>query len=267
MTRIINGLGLSLMLHGLMLTSLMSVANLPVPLPPRAIDFFILASSPSELPPIIAEEPLPAAPSEPDVITAPPPLEVPVPPVEKQITAVALSPPKKPVPTAIQKVVEPELQPVAKIQSAQGVADISSESSSQVADTSPSPPMGTVQTSASTGTGKPSDGTLGNASSVSAGHIDIRQQYLTMVRGRIESHKNYPIMARRRQIEGRVGIRFVISQEGEVRNVEIAQSSGYETLDQAAQKAVLAASPFAKPPAPTFNEEIPLELTIVFSLT
>lgn len=91
--------------------------------------------------------------------------------------------------------------------------------------------------------------------------------YLEMVSLKIERHKVYPDMARIRQIEERVTIRFVITPEGGIRAVEIARTSRQKVLDKAALRAVKAAAPFPKPPRRFFEGEIPLELTIVFELT
>ena len=93
------------------------------------------------------------------------------------------------------------------------------------------------------------------------------QNYLEMVRLRIERYKKYPDVARARNIEGRVTIRFVITPDGGVRGVEVAKRSGTKALDQAALKAVQDAAPFPKPPRRLFRGEIPLELMVVFELT
>ena len=99
------------------------------------------------------------------------------------------------------------------------------------------------------------------------GDLVTAQSYLEMVRLKIEQNKKYPDLARVRSIEGRVTIRFVITAEGAVREVEITKHSRNKDLDTAAVKAVRAAAPFSKPPQRFFEGEIPLELTIVFELT
>ncbi len=91
--------------------------------------------------------------------------------------------------------------------------------------------------------------------------------YLEMVRFRIERHKKYPQIARVRNIEGRVTIRFVITIEGGVRKIEVAKRSGNKSLDHAALRAVQDAAPFPKPPGNLFKGDVPLELTIVFELS
>jgi len=91
--------------------------------------------------------------------------------------------------------------------------------------------------------------------------------YLEMVRLRIERHKKYPDMARIRQIEGSVTVRFVITPDGDVKGVGVVKTSKYKALDTAALKAIKDAAPFPKPPPRFFKGEVTLELTIVFELT
>ena len=106
-----------------------------------------------------------------------------------------------------------------------------------------------------------------NIADWSPGELETSSSYLEMVRLKIERHKSYPDMARVRNIEGRVVIRFVITLEGGVRGLEIVKRARDRVLDLAALKAVKDAAPFPKPPKHLFKGEIPLELTIVFELT
>ena len=91
--------------------------------------------------------------------------------------------------------------------------------------------------------------------------------YLEMVRLKIERHKKYPDIARVRNIEGRVVIRFVIMLDGGIREVEVTKRSRNKALDLAALRAVQDAAPFPKPPRRLFKGRVPLEITIVFELT
>lgn len=102
---------------------------------------------------------------------------------------------------------------------------------------------------------------------VASGNYMTAQSYLEMVRLKIERHKKYPDIARVKNIEGRVVVRFVITPDGGIREVKIAKRSRNRALDLAALRAVQDAAPFPKPPRRLFKGEIPLELTIVFELT
>jgi protein TonB len=106
-----------------------------------------------------------------------------------------------------------------------------------------------------------------NIADWSLGELDSSGSYLEMVRLKIEQHKSYPEMAKTGHIEGRVVIRFVITAEGDVRQLHVAKSSNQKVLDAAALRAVKDAAPFPKPPKHLYEGEIPLEITIVFELT
>ena len=93
-----------------------------------------------------------------------------------------------------------------------------------------------------------------------------QRDYFEMVRRRVEHNKRYPDFARKRQLEGRVGVRFVIAADGRLRNVMLVKRAAAETLNQAALAAVRAAEPFPRPPDALFNGPISLELSIVFEL-
>ncbi len=97
--------------------------------------------------------------------------------------------------------------------------------------------------------------------------FDTAQNYLAMVKLRIESHKRYPDSARIRQVEGSATIGFTISLDGTLKDSSLAQSSGHESLDMAALQAVRDSAPFPPPPPAFFSEEISLQVTIQFELT
>lgn len=102
---------------------------------------------------------------------------------------------------------------------------------------------------------------------VASGDYMTAHSYLEMVRLKIERHKRYPDIARVKNIEGSVVVRFVITPDGGIREVEVAKRSRNRALDLAALRAVQDAAPFPKPPRHLFKGEIPLELMIVFELT
>ncbi|MFH1981211.1 MAG: energy transducer TonB [Pseudomonadota bacterium] len=90
--------------------------------------------------------------------------------------------------------------------------------------------------------------------------------YFDMVRWRVESHKAYPAAAKRRQIQGRVVVRFVIAPDGSIGAVAVVAPSRYRFLDEAAVAAVTSAAPFPRPPAHLFSGPLPLEIGVVFEL-
>jgi protein TonB len=110
------------------------------------------------------------------------------------------------------------------------------------------------------------DWTPGKIEKVS-GEYTTSSSYLEMVRLKIERHKKYPDIARTRQIEGHVTIRFVITPEGDIKGSKIVRTSGNNHLDEAALTAVKLSAPFPKPPKQFFKGEITLAITVVFELT
>lgn len=94
-----------------------------------------------------------------------------------------------------------------------------------------------------------------------------QKDYYDIVRLRIESHKEYPQMAKMKRIEGRTTVEFVIGLDGSISGLRVVTSSRNKSLDKAAISTVKKASPFPKPPLNFFKGPIPIEITIVFEIT
>lgn len=73
-----------------------------------------------------------------------------------------------------------------------------------------------------------------------------KNNYIAYVKQKIAEHKSYPIAAKRRAIEGRVGLKISIKPTGDIASLHITDSSGSDILDNAAIKSVRDASPFKK---------------------
>jgi TonB family protein len=94
----------------------------------------------------------------------------------------------------------------------------------------------------------------------------VPQEYLTELRETIERAKRYPWMARVRGLEGTSLVKFQITIEGNVTEVEIVRPSRHEILDKAAVETILRAAPF-----PTFAkiidvDHLEINLPLVFEL-
>lgn len=63
------------------------------------------------------------------------------------------------------------------------------------------------------------------------------------LRNRIEELKRYPAMARINNWQGKVVLKFVVTADGTVENLEVVQSSGHAVLDEAAMETIRRASP------------------------
>lgn len=88
--------------------------------------------------------------------------------------------------------------------------------------------------------------------------------YMRTVWQRIERQKRYPSLARARQVEGDVTLRFLLSPQGSINALKVLHSSGAEDLDQAALQAVRTAAPF--PPPPGATDDFWMEVTVKFEL-
>jgi len=91
--------------------------------------------------------------------------------------------------------------------------------------------------------------------------------YFAAILAKIEAAKRYPAVAMRRRMEGNVEVVFRLGRDGGLLAVDLANSSGYRHLDEAAITAVHRAAPF--PPVPKSIKDIPksLKITISFILT
>ena len=81
----------------------------------------------------------------------------------------------------------------------------------------------------------------------------------------INQHKHYPLAALRLHQQGKVRISFKLLNNGNVDNLEIAQSSGYHSLDNAALLAVKKIQPF-HPAADYIASAKDFKLDILFQL-
>lgn len=90
-----------------------------------------------------------------------------------------------------------------------------------------------------------------------------RQHYEQRLMAHIESHKFYPPIARRRGVEGRVHVSFMVIEAGGVASLRCA--SGPALLESAACNAVSAALPLPAPPQ-GLSLPLPVSFGMEFSL-
>lgn len=105
------------------------------------------------------------------------------------------------------------------------------------------------------------------ASPAVGGTDDAVKLFLAQVRQRIDRFKHYPYAARRRQVEGRVTVRFVIHPDGTVAGLQVVKSSASSLLDDAAVKAVQDAAPFPGFPRDVLTQPLAVEIGLIFELT
>jgi periplasmic protein TonB len=85
------------------------------------------------------------------------------------------------------------------------------------------------------------------------------------LRSKVQKLKRYPTIARMNNWEGRVLLRAVITDNGEVAELEVAESSGHVALDAAALEAMKRASPL-KLPHPLGRSHVVLHVPIRYDL-
>ena len=74
------------------------------------------------------------------------------------------------------------------------------------------------------------------------------KQHFAYIKELIEKEFVYPRIARRRGLEGKVVVSFVICKDGTVHEIKIVESSGHKILDKNAVACVNRAAPFPPPP-------------------
>lgn len=126
---------------------------------------------------------------------------------------------------------------------------------------SPPPPKTPPETA--TAASEPTPAVAGQAVAEPALVEREKNAYLGRLIARIEAHKHYPRVARRRGIEGEVAVSFSILPEGGIGGLQTAGS--YGILQSAAAEAVRSALPLPPPPE---SMALPLEIhfTMTFSL-
>ena len=99
-----------------------------------------------------------------------------------------------------------------------------------------------------------------------AGRYVTRKDYFDMLRLKIESSKEYPESARRKQLQGRVVVGFTLDPDGTLASAEIVESSRHPELDRAALNAVKNAAPFPRPPGSLFEGPLRMNIPVLFEL-
>jgi protein TonB len=75
------------------------------------------------------------------------------------------------------------------------------------------------------------------------------RERLSVISNIVQRHINYPPIARRKGWEGRVLVSFVLEPNGDIRDLKVLKSSGYEVLDKEALDAIRRSyRGFPKPP-------------------
>lgn len=94
----------------------------------------------------------------------------------------------------------------------------------------------------------------------------IISDYLYLIREKIEKNKEYPFIAKIKNIEGTVKVTFSIQPNGEISEIKIIESSGYEILDEAAVLAIKRCNPFPPLPEELKISDLKIKVDIIYNL-
>ena len=206
-----------------------------------------VAPAPPAAPASVAEiAPVPqTAPSKPESKPEPPEPRRPV-------VTTKVAKPREPIrPVAKPKPVKPKPVKPKSIQPAEPALDPPVRLAAHHSVSTPAPP------SSMAGGGGLRDGAVGGASASreAGGAPSTTEAKLRPLPG--NPQPRYPSLARRRGEEGRVLLRLTVNATGQVEAVSVARSSGYELLDQEAQRTV-ARWRFQSPPTERMVAQIPI---------
>lgn len=259
MNRQRKSLCLSLLIHGLLLSSLYAVSSSSAwQSAPLVIDFDVSSGAG----PAGAPEPVPAGPARP---ARPAARSNPAP----RPRAVTPLPPAPVAPQAPPRTALEQNGPAAIVapQKREAVAAARVEG-----PTSATVPAGPSLSSDRGGGGASGGGSVSGGSGSGTGGggggataDQLRNRYLkehfTYIRDLIQKSISYPARARKFGWAGKVVVTFIVHESGRVSNERVIASSGYELLDNNVIGTIREVSPFPKPPV-----KAELRIPIVYSL-
>ena len=89
--------------------------------------------------------------------------------------------------------------------------------------------------------------------------------YFNRIKQAIEQNWQYPELALRYGLQGRLSLEFAVGANGELEQLRIVRSSGSQLLDDEALRAIKAAAPF--PPIPSWIKGNPLSISVTMEYT
>lgn len=99
-----------------------------------------------------------------------------------------------------------------------------------------------------------------------AAMTSMNPDYLTELFRKLARHKVYPSELKKNKIEGRVVVKFTLAADGKVISSSIQQSSGNDSLDDAALQVLNKASPLPAIPSYMNRSEMTLAVPVEYSL-
>lgn len=89
-------------------------------------------------------------------------------------------------------------------------------------------------------------------------------EYIGFIQQKITSYSIYPPEAKAKSWEGIVRVKFTLAQDGRIKEIDIAESSGYPLLDAAAILAIKDASPYPFPEDYPIEGELEIILPVIY---
>lgn len=96
--------------------------------------------------------------------------------------------------------------------------------------------------------------------------VALPQDYLSELFRKLARHKVYPSELRKDKVQGRVVVKFTISQDGRLLASSVQKSSGSPALDEAALSMLQKASPLPPIPKSMNRSELTLAVPVEYSL-
>lgn len=94
----------------------------------------------------------------------------------------------------------------------------------------------------------------------------LKAQVISIVYQKFSNHFNYPKIAQRKNWQGEVILTFHITSEGEIKDIEVNHSSGFDILDQAAVSSLKKIGTLPQL-STEFNTDMDIKLPIIYRLT
>lgn len=123
----------------------------------------------------------------------------------------------------------------------------------------PSRPAGTAASGPAADSGSPANATGGAPAPQPGAALKGRADLVSLIHAAIFRAKYYPLMAKKRGIEGTATVQFMVNSKGYPENIRVNRSSGWEILDSAATVTVEKAAPF---PVLEGTLEVPISFRI-----
>jgi protein TonB len=117
------------------------------------------------------------------------------------------------------------------------------------------------------GPGSGSGSGVGSGQGQGVGSGSALQGYLHTIRQLLEKQKDYPRMARRRNMQGVVVVMFTVAAGGQIESATVSRSSGHDLLDEGARNTIKRVGRFPPFPAELHRQKLTIKIPLAFRLT